>query len=245
MSLEKYKYGLILLAVVIGFIFYQARDVDSLPEMSSSVKPRQRPDRKTHQASKDNLQESKYSAPEESSDDVVPEKAVSNEEIKQQVAEEQKTLQSEFLKQIKLQMKLPDNMHFEKMDLDDFATGVYGVSTLEQKQFAIIAANKSATTNEVVGYLNELKDSIPMLGNRTLTINEGDIKKIDAPSDSGLGTFTIIPAGQVGTSELYAAYVERKDKKGSYLFLMSAPAAVFHQNEGALDDLMNKTKTVP
>lgn len=245
MSLEKYKYGLILLAVVIGFIFYQARDVDSLPEMSSSVKPRQRPDRKTHQASKDNLQESKYSAPEESSDEVVPEKAVSNEEIKQQVAEEQQTLQSEFLKQIKLQMKLPDNMHFEKMDLDDFATGVYGVSTLEQKQFAIIAANKSATTNEVVGYLNELKDSIPMLGNRTLTINEGDIKKIDAPSDSGLATFTIIPAGQVRTSELYAAYVERKDKKGSYLFLMSAPAAVFHQNEGALDDLMNKTKTVP
>ncbi|MFP5490087.1 MAG: hypothetical protein ACLGG0_01200 [Bacteriovoracia bacterium] len=245
MSLEKYKYGLILLALVIGVIFYQARDVDSLPEMTTSVKIRQKRDRKPDPVAKENPQESKYSASEEISDDVEAEKTVSNEEIKQQVAEEQKTLQGEFLKQIKLQMKLPDNMHFEKMDLDDFATGVYGVSSLEQKQFAIIAANKTATTNEVVGYLNELKDSIPMLGNRTLTINESDIKKIDAPSDSGLGTFTIIPAGQVGTSELYAAYVERKDKKGSYLFLMSAPAAVFHQNEGALDDLMNKTKTVP
>lgn len=245
MSIEKYKYGLILLAVIVAVMLYQLREVESLPELTSEGETRQKRDRKTERPSSGEAQESKYSASEEAATGSPEMAMVNNEEIKQKAAEQQKTLQSEFLKEIKLQMKLPDNMHFEKLDLDDFTTGIYGVSNLEQKQFAIIAANKTASTSEIVGYLNELRNSIPILGNRQITINESDIQKLDAPSDSGLEKFTIIPAGQVGTTELYAAYVERKDKKGSYLFIMSAPAAVFHQNEGALDDLMNKTKTVP
>lgn len=245
MSIEKYKYGLILLAVIVAVMLYQLREVESLPELTSEAQIRQKRDRKSERPSSGEAQESKYSASEEAAAGSPEMAMVNNEEIKLKAAEQQKTLQSEFLKEIKLQMKLPDNMHFEKLDLDDFTTGIYGVSNLEQKQFAIIAANKTASTSEIVGYLNELRNSIPILGNRQITINESDIQKLDAPSDSGLEKFTIIPAGQVGTSELYAAYVERKDKKGSYLFIMSAPAAVFHQNEGALDDLMNKTKTVP
>lgn len=244
MSIDKSKYGLVLLAVVVGIILYQTRETGPLQEIVESENIPQKRDRKAARPVADHSTETKYNAQEDSSQDTEA-PVLSNEEIKQQVADQQKTLQEEFLKLIKLEMKLPDNMHFEKMDLDDFATGIYGVSSIEQKQFAIIAANKTATTNEVVGYLNELKNSLPMLGNRPFVISEDEIQKIEAPGDSGLNQFIILPAGQVGTSELYAAYVERKDKKGSYLFLMSAPAAVFHQNEGALDDLMNKTKTVP
>ena len=73
----------------------------------------------------------------------------------------------------------------------------------------------------------------------------GEIKKVAGPKSSGISTISIIPGGKNQGNPVFAAYLERADKKGSYVFVMEASPSQFEQYEGDFDIMTDSLKTIP
>jgi hypothetical protein len=158
--------------------------------------------------------------------------------------EKQEKMVEDFKSEIKLNMTLPDNMIFETLDIQDNMAALYGKHPETDREMAILAAKQTASPKTIVRFLNENKEGLPMLKGRGFKVS-GSIQRLNAPKESGLGKVTLIPGGEKSGSVVWAAHVERKDKAGSYLFLIEASPAYFDQNEGGLDALLETMKANP
>jgi hypothetical protein len=149
---------------------------------------------------------------------------------------------AQFKKLIKLQFELPRGMEHVTLNLDD------GVAGLEARapgrKMLILAASRTASPELIAGFLRDQKQQIPMLANYEFKIS-GEIKKVAGPKSSGISSISIIPGGTNKGNPVFAAYLERSDKKGSYVFVMEASPSQFDQYEGDFDIMTDTLKTVP
>jgi hypothetical protein len=148
-----------------------------------------------------------------------------------------------FKEKIKLSIELPKNMVFIPLDLEDNIAGIYGTSLSGDKNFAILATDQKVRFEEVTEYLESSRESFPMLKNHRLQPDK--LIDVRAPESSGLHPLMIIPSTSHNGRSAYVAFAPRKDGKGSYLFIMSAPSPYFDQNESGLELLLESIKTKP
>lgn len=158
---------------------------------------------------------------------------------------QQKALTDTFKNDIKFQMDLPANYDFVRLDVDDYAETLYGTERGTNNQLAIIGAPKSGISPQAaVGFLNENSATLPMLRGREFKVS-GPTKKIIPPASSGLSNTVAIPGEKRGGRMMWALIGERADKKGTYLFLMEADAALFDAGEDGLEAMMHTFRTTP
>lgn len=148
----------------------------------------------------------------------------------------QEQLLKNFKDKIRLNIALPGDMNFDELDLDADVAAIQGNSP--DKKMAILAAATTASPQSVAAFLQEQKGRIPLLGNHDFKIS-GDLQSVPAPKNSGISKITVIPGGEKNGSVIYAALIERSDKKGSYLMLMEGSPAYFEKYEGDMDNMLS------
>jgi hypothetical protein len=153
----------------------------------------------------------------------------------------QKLLVKNFKEKTHLDIDLPKNMHYVPLDLDDNVAGIYGSNT--DKQFAMLATPGKVKMSDVISYIEESKKALPMLEGRELLTDK--IQTVPAPESTGLSGLKVIPTTDASGKTAYAAVGERKDGKGTYLFMMEGPTGYFDENEGGLEVMLNSIKTRP
>lgn len=150
------------------------------------------------------------------------------------------TQQAELLKNFKdkihLNIALPGDMNFDELDLDADVAAIQGNSP--DKKMAILAAATTASPQAAATFLQEQKGRIPLLGNYDFKIS-GDLQSVPAPKNSGISKITVIPGGEKNGSLIYAALIERSDKKGSYLMIMEGSPAYFEKYDGDMDNMLS------
>ncbi|PIP93359.1 MAG: hypothetical protein COW00_20315 [Bdellovibrio sp. CG12_big_fil_rev_8_21_14_0_65_39_13] len=150
---------------------------------------------------------------------------------------EQELLKTDFQKTIKANVKLPENLKYTQLDLEDGIGGLYGTDASGQNEFAMLGTEKSATLDQIVDYLNNSQGALPQVRNGDFP-NRPVIRKITPPSGRGISSIQVIQGKKSSDRMLYAAIVERSDRKGTYVFVMKAPTSFFDTNEGMLDSML-------
>lgn len=143
---------------------------------------------------------------------------------------------------IKLEVQLPVGMDFVELDLDGNVAAMEG--NMPGKKILMMAAERTATPELIASFLKEQRPSIPMFNNYDFKIS-GPVSSVTPPKQSGISKITIIPGGMNQGNQVYAAYLERQDRKGSYVFVMEASPSQFTQFEGDFDIMVDSLKTKP
>lgn len=152
---------------------------------------------------------------------------------------QQEELLKNFKQQIFLDINLPADMKFDELDLDEGVAAMQGTSP--SKKMVILAARRTASPQTIVSYLQEQKNKIPVLQNHDFKIS-GEVKTVPVPKNSGISKITVIPGGERNGQLIYAAHIERSDKKGSYVFVMEASPGYFEKHDGDLDNMLDSLK---
>lgn len=151
---------------------------------------------------------------------------------------QQEALRNEFLQEIHAEVNLPDNLKYTELDLEEGIGGIYGVDGSGKNEFAMIGSEKKATVEQIVDYLNTSQGALPHVRNGDFS-TKPVVKKIPAPSGKGISSIQVIQGKKSNDRMLYAAVIERSDKKGIYVFVMKAPTSFFETNEGFLDSMLD------
>ena len=101
-----------------------------------------------------------------------------------------------------------------------------------------MAAARQASPQTIAAFLQDQKARIPLLNNQDFKIS-GELKVVSGPKNSGISKITIIPGGEMNGSMVFAAYLERNDKKGSYVFVMEGSPSYFKNHEGDMEYMMS------
>jgi len=141
---------------------------------------------------------------------------------------------------LKIEVELPKGMDFIELDLEGGVAAMEGQAP--GRKMLIMGAARTATPELIASYLREQKASIPMLSKYDFKIS-GDLQNVTPPKNSGISKITVIPGGSNNGNPVFAAYVERSDKKGSYVFVMEASPGQFSQYEGDFDIMTDSFKT--
>lgn len=157
-------------------------------------------------------------------------------------ADEQKKLIETFKSDIRLQVNLPEDLHYYPLDLEDDVEGLHGVQggSGDQK-LTLLAARATGSPETIVNFLNLSKDSIPLIKENGFKIN-GEIQRLPPPKDSGIRAVTIIPGGEKSGRTTIAVHLERSDKLGSYLFIIEASPSYIDYNDDKFEAMLNSVK---
>jgi hypothetical protein len=153
----------------------------------------------------------------------------------------QQALVKKFKQTVQLDFELPFRMEFTEVDLDDEVAAIYGVTSAGDKELAVMAAARRVTVKEAAEFLRENRSALPMLQDHTLRPEKSFL--VPPRPGTGLGALRVIPADASGGKTIYAALAERRDGKGTYLFMMKAPGAFFENQEGTLELMLQQVKT--
>jgi hypothetical protein len=146
---------------------------------------------------------------------------------------------NDFKSLAQIKMKLPKNLSFMPLDVDDGIAALRGTGTGAIKDMTILASKKRVDTQQVVTYLNAGDTGVPVAKNGGFKLNTQI--KIKAPSGSGIRNITVID-NRIDPG-LKAAFVTRSDGQGNYLFLIKADSSFFNSNEGFLEQILGSMKT--
>ncbi|MES2526368.1 MAG: hypothetical protein V4598_04750 [Bdellovibrionota bacterium] len=169
-----------------------------------------------------------------------------NRVIKQHVLDRRKAqakLIREFKKKVHIDMEFPQAMEYLDLDLDQNVAGIIGTSLDGKKTFAVLATNQKVSLSEALDYVKASQQSFPFMKNHKFMTDK--IVSFPAPESTGLKPLTIVPATSHKGQGLYVALSERKDSKGTYLFMIEAPYHYFDANEDGLERMLGTVKAKP
>lgn len=146
---------------------------------------------------------------------------------------------NDFKSLAQIKMKLPKNLSFTPLDVDDGIAALRGTGTGAIKDMTILASKKRADAQKVIAYLNAGDSGVPVAKNGGFKLNNQI--KIQAPSGSGIRNITVLD--NRNDPGLKAAFVTRTDGQGNYLFLIKADSSFFNSNEGFLEQILGSMKT--
>jgi len=151
---------------------------------------------------------------------------------------EQDKLKDEFQNTIKANINLPENLKYTQLDLEEGIGGLYGTDATGQNEFAMLGTEKPATLDQIVDYLNNAQGALPQVRNGDFP-SQPVVRKVTPPSGKGISSIQIIQGKKSKDKMIFAAIVERSDRKGTYVFVMKAPNSFFDTNEGMLDSMLD------
>lgn len=180
----------------------------------------------------------------ESVENPVPEPVLNPEETENIVPKEdplftnQRQVQEAFKDKIRLGINLPPDMNFQEVELDAEVAAMVGSTPNGDRKMAVLAAYETATPEKIAAFLRDQKARIPFLNQHNFTIS-GDLRTLPGPKDSGISKITLIPGGKNEGTLVYAAHLERSDKKGSYVILLQGTESYFNKNDGELESMLS------
>jgi hypothetical protein len=157
---------------------------------------------------------------------------------------EQERIKNEFQKKIHLKINLPGDLQYTALDLEDDVEGIIGTTSSDDRSFSVLATNKVVSLNQILNFLNdETKGSLPVLEGHVFQTDKAF--KESPPKETGLSDLTIFPSNEVNGKQIFAAFAERQDGKGSYLFMLKAETGYHEANDGAFDQMLQELRTQP
>ena len=150
---------------------------------------------------------------------------------------EQKEKIDKFQANISAEFKLPEDLTYANLDLDNGIEAIQGTGRGQIKKFSVLARKGVANPKQVAGYLNESDNGLSLGG---VKFNSASAQKMTAPSSSGIKEVVIIPTNQAGVK---AALLTRSDNQGSYVFIMDASTSFYESNEGFLDEMLSSFRS--
>ncbi len=143
-----------------------------------------------------------------------------------------------------IDVPLPKNFNYSKLDLPDGFEGIYGVDDVSKAKVTGLAYKNTASAEQVSEFLKTDADSIPNLSKTPIYSMTPPQDLPPPPANSGFSKGTLWN-GMLNNGESVAVvYMERADHKGSYLFVLSAPGDYFSKNDGAFDSLYDKARAL-
>ncbi len=147
-----------------------------------------------------------------------------------------------FKKKIHLDMEFPVAYEYIDIDLDENVAAMIGTSLDGKKTFSVIATNQKVSVEDAIKYVKSSTDTFPFLSNHKFLAKT---TSFTPPESTGLKPLTIVPASTHQGQGLYAALAERKDGKGTYMFMIEAPYQYFDANEDGLERMLGTVKVKP
>lgn len=151
----------------------------------------------------------------------------------------------EFKEIARIDFELSQSMHFTKLDLEhDRIIGTYGISNGRTDSLAVLATDTRVTEKLVMAYLRDYADELPNL--RRKRVVWGQQPEAFPPVEgSGLSGAKVWLGNSADGSTYAAAYFERLDRKGHYVFVYSNINPNAFENDGFFDGLYSTLKAVP
>lgn len=141
-----------------------------------------------------------------------------------------------------LQLYLPPIFRFTKIDMSiDNVEGIFGITGDATQGLAILASNLPANLETVRKYLDDASTDVPNLKGKRVRWG-ATTQSFPPTAGSGLVN-TIVWHGTNGTQEVFAAaYMDRIDKKGRYIFIFSSKNTNALHNDGYFESLLSQVK---
>jgi hypothetical protein len=153
---------------------------------------------------------------------------------------QQKQLLKRFSSLLSIKANYPEDLHYRQLDLDDKITGIMGTGGGQIKTLTILATRMTVSTTQVADFLSEENNGVPSV--RNLKFSRKALREVSSSSHSGLGKVTILRS--INSKSIYAALVPRKDRQGTYLFILESNPDFFDNNEGYVDKLFSSLKAL-
>lgn len=173
----------------------------------------------------------------EKKETIKPPKKTGNVAEIQKVIEQRKLAQQQlresFKSELQIKAKLPENLHYATLDLDEGVAGIRGTGKGPIEDLTILATKKRVDEKSIANFLNSKDNGVPVA--RGLRFDSKPVLTLKAPAGKGLGKITILESNN---PRVKAAYIPRSDGRGSYLFILDAETALYESNEGLLDNLL-------
>lgn len=151
---------------------------------------------------------------------------------------------SEFSRTAHIELEPPGSFKFHSLDLEDGFAGIYGVDSGQGAKLTGLAYNQVATEEQVVAFLKSDADSFPNLANNPIAQMSAPEKLPPPNLESGFSGASVWNGKLQNGDSVAAVLIERADKKGSYLFVLSGPDAYFKNNDGAFDSIYERAKAL-
>lgn len=147
---------------------------------------------------------------------------------------EQEELTRKFQNTLQAKIYLPKNLYYHELDLDEGVAGIRGTGTGDIKDFTVLATAKRVNDQQIAGFLNEQDSGVP--ASKGVRFKTKPTMKVKAPPGKGVAEIKVFESNNPNVK---AAYMKRRDGKGSYLFIIKGQSGFFDKNEGFLDNMMN------
>ena len=144
-----------------------------------------------------------------------------------------------------IKLELPGSLNYIKLNSDEGFAGIYGVDPVNNTKLTGLAYGQTASPQQVAEFLKNDSANVPNIAQNPITQMSPPEQLPPPPQGSGLGTGTIMYGKLEKGEDVAAVYVERADKKGAYLFILSGPHSYFEKNEGAFDSVYENAKALP
>lgn len=151
----------------------------------------------------------------------------------------------EFKEQARVNFDLSKEMNFAKLDLEhDRMIGTFGVTNSKDEGLAILATDTRVNDRLLMAYLRDYADELPNLRGKKVTWSKQP-EVFPQMEGSGLSGAKIWLGQGIDGKPVAAAYVERLDRKGHYVFVYSTNNVQSLQNDGFFDEIYSTLKAVP
>ena len=157
--------------------------------------------------------------------------------IKQKAEIKSNISKRRFAKQTFLKVPLPGHLKYIDVEIEEGVKSIYGYNYHSKEGLTAAARRGPLTMDQVKQYLKEDKDAIPNLNGKKLS-NISEVKRIPAAGrKKGIESIEIISADTDKGQKAHVALINRKDKKGSYVFVYTGPPGRVGNNDGYIDQL--------
>ena len=145
----------------------------------------------------------------------------------------------------RIKANFPEDMDFVPIDIEDGMASIYGYNQHTGTGLTAVAREGTTTTQEVKQYIKEFPQALPNLNGKK--IKSIGITRKDSKAKRIEGVDSIeLTQGELSSGERIAfAVVNRKDEKGSYIFVYSGPKSQIDNNEGYLDEIYRTLRVLP
>jgi hypothetical protein len=155
---------------------------------------------------------------------------------------QQKKLKEQFLAKIKLNIELPGNMLYEEVTLAEGVTGIHGIPQYDGgEEFLLLNNDKKNSIEDLKYYLNEEKESIPIVDNLDFSITD-KVENVTLGKETGLDSANIILGYDKNDVQVFATLLNRSDGKGSYIIVLKGGKKFFEENEDRNFQLLSQLK---
>ncbi len=164
--------------------------------------------------------------------------------IKKQIEIKSQISKRRFNKQTFLKVPLPGHLNYIDVDIEDGVKTIYGYNSHSKEALTAAARPGPTTIEEVRQYMKEESDAIPNLNGKKLS-NFSEPQSIPGASrKKGISQIDVMSADTDDGQKVHFALVNRKDKKGSYVFVYTAPPGRLDSNDGYLDKIFSQIEAM-